>query len=43
MAHPTETPEQARQAERKGWVSRVLVISTVLAVVLIALAYVFVI
>ena len=42
MAHPTETPEQARQAERKGWVSRVLVISTVLAVVLIALAYIFV-
>ena len=43
MAHPTETPEEARQAERKGWVSRVLVISTVLAIVLIALSYVFVI
>lgn len=43
MAHPTETPEEARQAERKGWVSRVLVISTVLAVVLIALSYLFVI
>ena len=42
MAHPTETPEETRQAERKGWVSRVLVISTALAVVLIALAYIFV-
>ena len=41
MAHPTETPEQARQAERKGWISRVLVISTILAIVLIGLSYIF--
>ena len=39
MAHPTETPEQARQAERKGWISRVLVISSLLAIVLIGLYY----
>lgn len=43
MAHPTETPNEARQAEKKGWVSRVLVISTVLAIVVLAAAYFFVI
>lgn len=41
MAHPTETPEEARQGERKGWITRVLVVSTILAVVLIAASYIF--
>ena len=40
MAHPVETPEEARQGERRGWVSRVLVVSTILVIVLFVIAYV---
>ena len=40
MAHIEETTEEARQGERKGWVSRVLIVSTVLAVALMILSYV---
>lgn len=36
-----ETTEQARQGENKGWISRVLIVSTALAVALMIASYVF--
>lgn len=39
MDHPVETKEEARQGERKGWVTRVLLISTVLAIVFMIASY----
>ena len=39
MDHPVETKEEARQGERRGWVTRVLVISVLLAIVLMIGSY----
>jgi hypothetical protein len=41
MAPIQETAEQARQGERKGWITRVLIVSTTLAVILITTSYIF--
>lgn len=41
MAPIQETTEQARQGERKGWITRVLVISTALAAAFMIGSYVF--
>ena len=41
MAHIEETAEQARQGERKGWISRVLIVSTALAVAFMIGSYIF--
>lgn len=41
MAQIEETTEQARQGERKGWVSRVLLVSTLLAVGFMIGTYIF--
>lgn len=41
MAQIEETPEEARQGERKGWISRVLIVSTVLAIIFMIASYIF--
>ncbi|HEX6144266.1 MAG TPA: hypothetical protein VFZ01_16225 [Geminicoccaceae bacterium] len=41
MAPIKESAEEARQGERKGWISRVLIVSTALAVAFMIGTYIF--
>ncbi len=39
--HIQKSKEEARQAERQPWTGRILIVSTVLALVLLAVAWIF--